>query len=188
MSTGSFQVDDLRLAGLKRVVRTIRGDHRGYLSRLYCGQELVAAGFDVPIAQINQTLTRRRGSIRGLHFQRPPHAEDKFVSVLRGEILDVAVDLRAGSPTFGQWHGEHLTAENRVSLFIPRGFAHGFQTLTDACELLYLHTHPYTPSAEGGIDPFDPTIDIRWPLPVSDMSDRDRDHPPLDADFERLTV
>ncbi len=188
MTEGSFQVHDLPLAGLKVVGRTIRGDHRGFLSRFYCNDELGGAGFNRPIAQINHTLTHRRGSIRGLHFQRPPHAEDKFVSVLRGAILDVAVDLRAGSPTFGQWHGERLSAENRLSLFIPRGFAHGFQTLTDDCELLYLHTHPYTPTSEGGIDPLDPGVGVRWPLPVTDMSVRDRNHPPLSAAFERLIV
>ncbi len=188
MPDGSFKVDDLPLAGLKVVRRTVRGDHRGFLSRFYCGEELGRIGFDRAIVQINHTLTQRRGSIRGMHFQRPPHAEDKFVSVLRGEIFDVAVDLRTNSPTFGHWHGEHLSAGNRASLFIPRGFAHGFQTLTDDCELIYLHTHAYTPSAEGGVSPFDPAIGIRWPLPVSDMSDRDQNHPPLSADFESLTV
>src|SRR5258708_5995830 len=121
------------LAGLALIERARREDQRGFFSRLFCAEELRSAGFDSPVAQINQTLTLRRGAVRGLHFQYPPHAEIKFVSVLKGEVLDVAVDLRKGSKTFLQWHGEVLSADNRRSLLIPRGFAHGFQTLTESC-------------------------------------------------------
>ncbi len=183
-----FRVTDTSLAGLKLVERTVRGDDRGFLSRFYCREELAVMGFDRPIVQINHTLTCHAGAIRGLHFQHPPHAEDKFVSVLRGEIFDVALDLRAGSPTLGRWHSEPLSAENRRSLFIPRGFAHGFQALTDDCELIYLHSQAYVPAAEGGIDAFDQTIAIDWPLPVTDMSERDRQHPRLTRDFAGLTI
>ncbi|WP_217429676.1 dTDP-4-dehydrorhamnose 3,5-epimerase family protein [Sphingomonas bacterium] len=179
---------DTPLAGLKLVTRAMRGDERGFLSRLYCADELAGAGFDRPIAQINQTLTRAPGLIRGMHFQHAPHAEDKFVSVLRGEVLDVAVDLRAGSPTFLRWHAERLSAENRRSFFIPRGFAHGFQTLTADCELFYLHTCRYAPEAEGGLNPFDPRLAISWPLPAADVSARDRNHPMLTVDFAGITL
>lgn len=184
--TERFTVHNTPLAGLQCVTRTRLGDERGFLSRLYCADALAAAGFDRPIVQINHTLTRRRGAIRGLHFQMPPHAEDKFVSVLGGAIFDVAVDLRAGSPTLLGWHGETLSAENGRSLFIPAGFAHGFQALTDDCALIYLHTAAYAPEAEGALDAFDPAIGVDWPLPVTDMSARDRAHSRLDAGFEGI--
>lgn len=182
-----FVIEDTPLAGLKRVERIRLGDERGFLSRFYCAAELAEAGFTKPIVQINHTMTRRRGAIRGMHFQRAPHAEDKFVSVLRGEVLDVAVDLRPESSTFRRWHGEILSADNARSLFIPAGFAHGFQALSDDCELIYLHTAPYTPEAEGGVHPFDPAIGIEWPLEATDMSARDRAHPWLDAN-DRNTI
>lgn len=181
-----FIVHDTPFAGLKRVDRQRMGDKRGFLSRFYCAHELAAAGFTRSIVQINQTFTRQRGTIRGLHFQLPPHAEDKFVSVLKGEVLDVAVDLRAGSATLLGWHGERLSADNGRSLFIPAGFAHGFQTLTDDCELLYLHTAAYAPDAERGLDALDPMIGIDWPLEATDMSARDRAHQRLQADYKGI--
>ena len=181
-----FTVHPTPLAGLMLVERHRAGDDRGFFSRLYCADDLATAGFSAPVVQINHTLTRRRGAIRGLHFQHPPHAEDKFVSVLRGDVLDVAVDLRAGSPTFLCWYGAELSAENARSLFIPKGFAHGFQTLSEDCELLYLHTARYDPAAEDALNAFDPRIGIAWPLEVTDMSARDRAHPMLGADFTGL--
>lgn len=181
-----FGISDTPLAGLKLVERRRIGDARGFFSRFYCADELADAGLADPVVQINHTATGRRGTVRGLHFQRPPDAEDKFVSVLAGEILDVAVDLRRSSPTFLQWHGERLSAENNRSLLIPKGFAHGFQTLTDDCQLLYLHTARHAPEAEGGLDPLDPLLAIDWPLPVTDMSARDRAHPPLSPGFDGI--
>lgn len=178
-----FLVEDTPLSGLKVITRTTIGDPRGFLSRFYCADEFRALGLVTPIMQINQTMTNTPGSIRGMHFQYPPHAEDKFVSVLSGEVLDVAVDLRRGSPTFRQWHAVRLSSENRRSLLIPKGFAHGFQTLQPACELIYLHTHNYEASAEGALNPLDPALGIEWPLPVSDMSARDRAHPMLTPEF-----
>jgi len=181
-----FFINSTPLAGLKRIDRQRIGDERGFLSRFFCADELAEAGFTRPIVQINQTLTRQRGTIRGMHFQQPPHAEDKFVSVLKGEVLDVAVDLRVDSKTLLQWHCERLSAENGRSLFIPAGFAHGFQTLTDDCELLYLHTAAYAPGAEGGLNALDPTLGITWPLEVTDTSARDRAHPWLDANYKGI--
>lgn len=178
-----FILADTPLAGLVRVDRRRIGDARGFLSRFYCREELAAAGFTAPIVQMNHTLTARRGTVRGMHFQHAPSAEDKYVSVLRGRVFDVAVDLRAGSPTLRRWHGEELSADNARSLFIPRGFAHGFQTLSDDCELLYLHTAAYDPAAEGAVNALDPAIGIDWPLEITDLSARDRDHPRLPADF-----
>jgi dTDP-4-dehydrorhamnose 3,5-epimerase len=178
-----FETRSTQLAGLAVVQRRVREDSRGFFSRFYCANELAAAGFALPVVQINHTRTLRRGAVRGLHFQRPPHAEDKFVSCLRGKVFDVAVDLRRGSRTFLRWHGEVLSAENRASLMIPQGFAHGFQTLADDCELLYLHSRAYEPEAEGALHVNDPTLAIDWPLPIAEMSERDSLHAPITADF-----
>jgi dTDP-4-dehydrorhamnose 3,5-epimerase len=183
MAERRFIASETPLAGLMRVQRTRIEDERGFLSRLYCRDELARLGLADPIVQINHTVTRAKGMVRGMHFQRPPHVEDKLVSCLRGEVLDVAVDLRAGSPTLLKWHGERLSAENGASLFIPKGFAHGFQALTDDCELLYLHTAAYASDSEGALNPLDPALSIEWPLAVTAMSARDRAHPPLDAAF-----
>jgi dTDP-4-dehydrorhamnose 3,5-epimerase len=183
MADRRFTATATGLAGLMVVRRQRIEDARGFLSRLYCREELAEIGFSEPVVQINQTVTRAPGMVRGMHFQRPPHAEDKLVSCLRGEVYDVAVDLRAGSPTLQQWHGERLSAENGLSLFIPKGFAHGFQSLTDDCELFYLHTASYAPEAEGALNALDPALAIDWPLPVTEMSARDRGHPFLEDDF-----
>lgn len=171
------------LAGLMLVQRQRAQDARGFFSRFFCAEELASAGFVLPISQINHTSTARRGAVRGLHFQHPPHAEDKFISCLRGEIFDVAVDLREGSPTFLHWHAEILSAQNARSLLVPQGFAHGFQTLSDDCELLYLHSRPYAAAAEGALHARDPRLAIDWPLPFTDISARDAAHPMLTPDF-----
>lgn len=176
------------LAGLMLVQRKVIDDYRGFLSRFYCAEEFSAAGFDNPIAQINHTLTRKRGAVRGLHFQHPPHAEIKLVSCLKGAILDVAVDLRCGSPTFLHWHGEILSAANRKSLLIPRGYAHGFQALSEDCELIYLHTAAYHPEAEGALNVADSRLNIIWPLPIDDLSERDRNHPFVDQYFQGVVL
>jgi len=178
-----FKLTRTPLTGLVLVERQRAQDQRGFFSRFFCAQELTEAGFALPIAQINHTLTSRKGAVRGLHFQCQPHAEDKFISCLRGEIFDVAVDLRRGSPTFLRWHAEILSGGNARSLLVPQGFAHGFQTLTDECELLYLHSRPYCAEAEGALNPADPTLGIPWPLPFTDISARDASHPHLTSDF-----
>jgi dTDP-4-dehydrorhamnose 3,5-epimerase len=176
------------LTGLKLVQRKAIEDHRGFLSRLYCADEFRLAGINKPIAQINNTLTRKKGAVRGLHFQQSPHAENKMVSCLRGEIWDVAVDLRRDSPTFLQWHGEILSAANRKSMLIPEGYAHGFQALIDDCELIYLHTAAYHPEAEGALNVTDPRLNITWPLPINDLSERDRKHPFISQDFQGVLL
>lgn len=187
LAVSRFTVSDTPLAGLKRVERRTMGDARGFFSRLFCAEELAEAGWSKPVAQINQSVTARQGTVRGLHFQYPPHAEMKLVSCLRGAIWDVAVDLRAGSPTFLHWHGEELSPGNLRALVVPEGFAHGFQTLTEACEVLYLSSAPYTPSAESGLQPQDPTLAIAWPLPITELSDRDRQHALLSGGFQGIS-
>lgn len=178
-----FTITSLPLPGLKLVRRQLVGDSRGWLTRLFCADELHDAGWDRPISQINHTRTAERGAVRGLHFQYPPHAELKLVSCISGEVWDVAVDLRAGSPTFLQWHAERLSAADATALLIPEGFAHGFQTLTADAELLYCHSAPYAPAAEGGVHPLDPALGISWPLPVVALSPRDTGHAPLTESF-----
>jgi dTDP-4-dehydrorhamnose 3,5-epimerase len=183
-----FEIVDTPIAGLKMVERKPRSDDRGLLVRLFCAEELAPAGWSKPIAQINQTLTRREGAVRGLHFQSPPHAEMKLVSCIRGAVWDVAVDLRRGSPTFLKWFGTDLSAGNGRALLIPEGFAHGFQTLAADCGLLYFHTCAYHPGSEGGVHPEDPRPAIAWPRTITEMSARDRAHPLLPPAFEGIPV
>ena len=182
MST-HLTIIDTALAGLKVVQRRLLVDGRGYLERMYCAAELASLTGGRPIAQINHTLTTRRGVVRGMHFQHPPHGEIKLVSCLRGAVFDVAVDIRAGSPGLLRSHAEVLSADNHRSLLIPAGFAHGFQALSDDVELLYLHTAAYAAEAEGGLNARDPALAIRWPEPITAMSERDSAHPLLTGDF-----
>lgn len=179
-----LDVIETGLPGLHRIVSRRLGDHRGHLMRVFCQDELRAAGWNHNIAQANMTHTRHRGTVRGLHFQQSPHAEVKLVRCLRGEVWDVAVDLRRDSPTFLQFHGERLSEDNDTALLIPEGFAHGFQTLTDDVEMLYLHSVAHAPESEAGIHASDPTLALAWPLPVEHMSDRDRALPFLSTDAE----
>lgn len=172
------------LSGLLCVTRQALGDARGFLARIFCAEELAAAGWHKAVAQINHTRTTRQGTVRGMHFQQPPHAEMKLVSCVRGEVWDVAVDLRAGSPTFLAWHAERLSADNLRALLIPEGFAHGFQVLTPEAELMYCHSESYTPHAESGLHPLDPRLGIAWPLPVLGLSERDAARAMLDRRFE----
>lgn len=176
------------LAGLQCVDRLRLEDHRGFLSRLFCADEFAAAGFALSVAQINHTLTRSAGAVRGMHYQLPPFAEMKLVTCMRGQVFDVAVDLRAGSPTFLHWHGEVLSPENGRALAIPQGFAHGFQVLGDDCELVYLHSAPYRPEAERAVNALDARLAIDWPLPVAEMSDRDRSHAMLSENFTGIVL
>lgn len=183
-----FIFADLPLEDLKLIERRSLGDLRGYLSRLFCAEELAEAGWQKPIAQINLTFTAKRGTVRGLHFQFPPHAEMKLVSCLRGRVWDVAVDLRRGSDTLLQWHAEELSADNQRALLVPEGFAHGFQALTDEVELLYCHSAAFHEEAESGLNPLDPDLAIEWPLEIAELSDRDARFPMIDRDFEGFAV
>jgi dTDP-4-dehydrorhamnose 3,5-epimerase len=179
-----FEILTTTLAGLRLVVRKPLGDSRGYFERMFCAHELEEVFGQRHVVQMNHTLTQHTGTVRGMHFQYPPHAEMKLVSCLRGKVFDVAVDLRRGSPTFLHWHAEVLSADNHKTLAIPEGFAHGFQTLTDDCEMLYLHTAAYLPGAEAGLNPQDARLAIQWPLPIAEMSPRDASHALIDDKFQ----
>lgn len=163
-------------------------DHRGAFARLFCSNALGGIVGSRQIVQINHSRTQTVGAVRGLHYQRPPHAEMKLVRCLKGRVWDVAVDLRAGSPTLLQWHAEELTPNNARMLVITEGCAHGFQALEADSELLYLHTAFYAPEAELGVCFDDPRLGIAWPLPVTELSDRDRHHPSLPAGFSGINV
>lgn len=165
-----------------------RADERGFLSRLFCGDSLRTAGWKKPVAQVNHTFTALAGGVRGMHFQYPPHAEMKLVNCLHGEVWDVAIDLRQGSPTFLRWHAETLSPNNGRALLIPEGCAHGFQALVDGCELVYCHSAPYVKEAEGGVRYDDAALGIRWPLPVRALSLKDRSHPLISSTFVGLTI
>lgn len=183
-----FEISELPLAGLKRVVRKHLGDQRGFLSRIFCAEELAAIGWVKSIAQINHTYTAKMGTVRGIHFQRPPHAEMKLVSCIRGEVWDVAVDLRANSPTFLKWHAERLSEANGYAMLIPEGFAHGFQTLTDNVEMLYCHSEAYADGAEAGLNHHDPRLAIAWPLTIAEISSRDTGHPLITDKFKGVQI
>lgn len=181
-----FEFQPTPMAGLTLVTRQRLDDGRGFLARLFCAEAFRSIGVEKSIQQINHTLTRRRGTVRGMHYQRPPSAEIKLVSCLRGEVFDVAVDLRRNSPTFLRWHGEILSADNQRSFLIPEGFAHGFQALTDDCELIYLHTAAYDPGTEAALRATDPALAIDWPLAVCGLSERDSRHPLLAGDGNQV--
>lgn len=183
-----LEVHDTPIPGLRRVVSRVLGDDRGHLQRVFCKDELLGAGWTGPVAQANITHTSHKGTVRGLHFQFPPHAEIKLVRCLRGAVWDVAVDLRRGSPTYLRWHAEQLTSDNATALLIPEGFAHGFQSLTDDVEMLYLHSAMYAAHSEGGLNASDPAIAVAWPLPIHLMSDRDRAFPLVSDGFEGISL
>jgi len=183
-----FDFHPTPLEGLRVVQRTPVEDQRGFFCRFFCAEEFQAAGLKKTIAQINHTHTMKKGTVRGLHYQYPPHAECKIVSCLRGEVYDVAVDIRKGSPTFLQWHGQILSAANQRSLLIPEGFAHGYQTFTENCELIYLHFAPFNKHSEGAINIADPKIGIAWPIPITDISDRDLHHPFITDNFNGVEL
>jgi dTDP-4-dehydrorhamnose 3,5-epimerase len=176
------------LAGLFVVETEPRGDARGRFVRVFCEQEFAPLRAGLRFVQVNLSRTQGRGSLRGLHFQHPPAAEAKLIRCVRGRVFDVAVDLRAGSPTFLRWHAQELDADNDREFFIPEGFAHGFQVLSDEAELLYQHTAPYTPAREGGVRHDDTRLGITWPLPALNVSARDAALPVIQPGFEGIRL
>jgi len=155
-------------------------DSRGFFARIWCAKEFAAAGLPDRLAQSSLSRNTRRGTVRGLHFQRPPGQEGKLVRCVRGAILDVAVDLRHDSPTFRQHYAIELSAENYRALYIPPGCAHGFQTLVDETEVLYQMTAPFAPKLSAGVRWNDPAFGIRWPLGDVTILERDRSYPDFD--------
>jgi dTDP-4-dehydrorhamnose 3,5-epimerase len=176
------------ISGAWLLENNVYQDHRGAFARLFCAREMQQAIGDRTIAQINHSLTRQVGAIRGLHFQHPPAAEMKIVRCLKGRVFDVAVDLRQDSPTFLHWHAVELSPEKQAAFLIPEGCAHGFQVLEPDSELLYLHTAFYTPALEGAVRYDDPKVGVQWPLEPVDLSARDLGHPYLTEEFKGIVV
>ncbi|MDQ7018414.1 MAG: dTDP-4-dehydrorhamnose 3,5-epimerase [Robiginitomaculum sp.] len=184
VSVPSLKVTPLSLPGLTLLVPKRHGDARGYFSETYNRRTFESAGLNADFVQDNQSLSAQAGTLRGLHFQIPPFAQIKLIRVLRGAIWDVCVDIRHGSPTFGQQVGVTLSAQNGHQLWVPEGFAHGFCTLESDTEVLYKVSQYYAPDHDKGLAWDDPALGIDWPLqngvtPV--LSDKDQAHPPLSA-------
>jgi dTDP-4-dehydrorhamnose 3,5-epimerase len=174
------------IPGLFIAETALSEDRRGGFARLFCERDLEAAVAGRKIVQINLSRTAARGAVRGMHYQHPPHAEMKLIRCLHGAVFDVVVDLRPDSPTYLKWHAEELRPESAKMMVIPEGCAHGFQALEPDSELLYLHTAFYTPEAEGGVRHDDPAFAIAWPMPVTEISDRDLQHPPVGPEFKGI--
>lgn len=183
-----MKISDTKISGVKLIETSLVADHRGTFSRWFCMQELEPVLAGRSLAQINNSRSLKAGTIRGLHFQRSPRAEMKIVRCIRGRVWDVALDIRAGSPTFLQWFGAELTSENNLMLAVPEGFAHGYQSLESESELLYFNTEFYTPEFEGAVNHADPLAAIKWPVSVTDLSDRDANEPFLTEEFKGLKI
>ena len=161
-------------------------DSRGWFARTYCKNEFAQIGHTQEWVQLNHSFTNKKGTIRGMHYQLPPHQEIKMVRCIAGAVVDIVIDLRESSETFLNWISVELNPGNKKMIYIPEGFAHGFQTLTDDCELIYHHSSFYTPGSEGGIRYDDPLVNIQWPLPVTDISERDLSHLLLNESFKGI--
>lgn len=168
-----MKISQLSIDGVHLVTPTKLGDSRGAFARLYCEDTFQHHDLNTKWVQMNLSRSAKKGTVRGLHFQVPPFSEVKLVRAVKGEILDVVLDLRQGSVTFGQHCAVELDSDAMHTLYIPQGCAHGFQTLTDDVELHYMHSVPYTPESEGGVRFDDPALGIPWPLTVADASPRD---------------
>jgi len=160
-----------------------RGDDRGFFARMFCHNELKQAGLEPNFVQMNNSLTAKKGTLRGLHYQLPPRAEVKLVRCVRGAFWDAIVDLRPDSPTFAQWFGAELTAENRLMMYVPRGFAHAVLTLADDTEAIYLVSEFYGPEQERGVRWNDPKFNISWPIQPAEVSAKDANWPNFDPAF-----
>ena len=183
-----MKVTDLKLPGLKLIEPDVHRDARGYFAETYNEARYRAAGIDAVFVQDNESFSQK-GVIRGLHWQAAPHSQAKLVRVIRGAVWDVAVDLRKGSPTFGQWEAATLTAQNALQFFVPRGFAHGFVVLEDDTLFAYKCDNLYNPHSERGLAWDDPTVAVKWPDPGVPylFSAKDKSHPRL-ADVEPIEI
>lgn len=181
-----MKFNDIGLNGAYLIELNTLGDDRGWFARTYCKDEFKKINHQKEWVQFNHSFTKSKGSIRGMHYQINPFKEIKLIRCISGAVFDVIVDLRKESPTFLQWKGVMLSVENKQSIYIPEGFAHGFQTLTDNAELLYHHSEFYKPDHEAGISYNDPLVNISWPETITNISERDKNHPLLDNHFKGI--
>ena len=161
-------------------------DERGWLARTYCKNEFLAIGHTKEWVQMNHSFTKQKATVRGMHYQRSPYGEIKLVRCIAGSVYDVIIDLRAHSASYLQYFGIELSAVNKKMIYIPEGFAHGFQALSNDAELFYNHSQFYLPGVEAGVKYNDPAINIKWPLELTNISERDNSHPFIDANFKGL--
>ncbi len=183
-----MNIVDTKIDGLFTLETNFYSDERGSFSRIFCQDELKEILKEQIIKQVNHSITNTKGTVRGLHFQYAPNIETKIVKCIRGSILDVVVDIRKDSETFLEVFMVELNEENQKMIVIPKGFAHGFQTLEDNTELLYFHTSIYTPSNEGALSINDPLLKIHWPLDIINLSDRDKEHKYIDDNFKGIEI
>jgi len=174
-----MQFEQTNVAGATIIKPSPHQDDRGRFMRAWCAKEFGEHGLDFTPVQANMGFSRQRGTVRGMHFQNATAPEAKLVRCTRGAIFDVVLDVRSDSPSFGEWYGAELTAENGRMLYVPALCAHGYQTLEDDTEMFYMASAFYTPSAVRGVRFDDPAFNVRWPLPVSSVSDQDRSWPLL---------
>ncbi|MEJ7768918.1 MAG: dTDP-4-dehydrorhamnose 3,5-epimerase [Chitinophagaceae bacterium] len=161
-------------------------DNRGWFARFFSKDEFKQIGHQKEWLQLNHSMTYQKGTLRGMHFQRAPFSEIKLVRCIAGAVFDVIVDLRKESATFLKWYGAELSEINQDMMYIPEGFAHGFQALTENCQLIYHHSEVYTPQAESGILFNDPVLNIQWPLPVKTLSEKDAHYVYIDSQFKGI--
>jgi len=182
-----MKINELFLKGAYVIESKPLLDERGFFKRLYCVDEFQEI-LKENIVQINYSLTKRKGSIRGMHFQKPPKTEIKIIQCIKGKVYDVIVDIRKNSDTFLKWHGEILSKEDNKMIFVPKGFAHGFQTIENDSELLYFHTTEYAPEFEDALNYNDPIMGINWPEEITTLSDKDNIHKRIDKNFNGLDI
>ena len=175
----TMKFEPLPLIGAYLITPEPRTDERGAFLRVFCAREFAAQGLEARYVQANMSTNVRAGTVRGLHFQRLPYAEVKLVRCIHGAVYDVVVDIRKNSPTYGKYFGAELTGENQLAMYVPTGFAHGYQSLTDAAAVHYMVSEFYAPDHEGGIHHADPVISIKWPLPITNVSAKDAKLPHL---------
>lgn len=174
-----------RIKGVYLIKIEKMADNRGFFSRIFCKEELSKLGIIFDVAQVNLTYNKKKSTLRGLHFQKPPHEEQKIIRCIKGEIFDVVVDLRPESKTYLKWIGMNLSAKNRLGLFIPRGMAHGFITLEDETELIYLMSESYNPASSATLNWNDPRVSVDWPIKATIVSEKDNAAPYLEDLFEK---
>ncbi|PGM56737.1 dTDP-4-dehydrorhamnose 3,5-epimerase [Bacillus sp. AFS053548] len=179
-----MKITETFIKGIVVIEPTVFGDHRGWFMETYNDSKMKDFGMDLNFVQDNQSFSASKGTLRGLHYQLPPKAQTKLVRCTRGSIFDVAVDIRKGSPTYGKWFGIELSAENKKQLFIPKGFAHGFMTLTDDAEVQYKVDELYSPECDRGILWNDPVIQVQWPINISPLLSAKDKNAPLLKDAE----
>jgi dTDP-4-dehydrorhamnose 3,5-epimerase len=183
-----FEFEKTHIDGLYVISPKPIKDDRGYFERFFCKEDFSDIGLDKEIVQINHSFSKGKGTIRGLHYQLSPCAETKIVRCLRGNIYDIAVDIRKDSPTFLQWFGIELSEDNGQYLYIPEGFAHGFQSLSEECEIIYLVTNNYSSDKERGLSVFDEKINIKWPIECTNISSKDENTLQINNDFKGIEI